>query len=517
MPVTIFAISSVGLDGRMIQVEVDITPGMPMCTIVGLADTAVLEARERIRSAIKNSGYIFPPTRKTISLAPAHVPKHGPAFDLAMAVGLLAASKQVPAPPATTVLLGELSLDGAVRPIQGVIPLLLHAQKEHIKEVIVSFENHREASLVQGLTIVPVKNLKDVVEYLNYGHLSPAFGAEVLDLHRIGNEEGGNVSAERKPVFEGIIGQARAKKALAIAAAGHHNMLVSGPPGIGKSLLARAISNLLPPLPYDEFLEVASIHSLRGSHIFDDEYLKNQKRPVRYIHRTTTSKALFGGTSDLLPGELSLAHHGVLVLDEISEFPRSLVESLRQPIEDQSITITRAAGSVTYPAKFLLFATTNPCPCGYFGDKKTKCRCSEKVVEHYQKRLSGPILDRIDLKVTMESINHASIISERQANKNLAQELLLPAIILRARQRQRDRYIGTPFTTNADLTSKEISKFCPLSPEAIERLTRAAEKLHLSARGIHRLIKLARTIADMSDEIYTHLSAAHIIEALQYR
>ncbi len=521
MPVTVSTISNDGLEGRMIQVEVDISAGLPSFTIVGLADTAVLEARERIRSAIKNSGMTFPSNRKTMSLVPADIRKHGPAFDLAMAVGLLAASQQVPMKLLEDVaLLGALSLNGEVRGVQGMLPLLLFAKKYGMKSVIIPYENKNEARVIEGLDIRVVKSLRELVNFL-HGKLELE---KVESVVVTGSTVGTNGTSRYEDPFMGIVGQERAKRAIAIAAAGHHNILLSGPPGIGKSLLAHAIPKLLPPLTHEEFLEVASLYSLRGINLFDERTIFEKPRPVREVHHTASLASIIGGTAELLPGEISLAHRGVLVLDEISEFPRDRVESLRQPIENGFIVLTRASGSVIYPCKFLVLATTNPCPCGFNGDKKTLCRCTVAALRSHERKISGPILDRIDLKVFMESSNKKDIIEMQSISTSQTSCMLsdFSKQVHHARARQLARYsittTSTPLSTNADLTTKELFDYCILEPTAQKILAAAAEKLNLSARAIHRIIKVARTIADMDLEVnHETIKTQHISEALQYR
>jgi magnesium chelatase family protein len=491
----------IGLDGALVQVEVDISPGLPNFFIVGLPDAAVQEARERVRPAIRNSGFEFPMRRVTVNLAPADLKKAGPAYDLPIAVGILLSSGQVSADLSGTMLLGELSLDGSLRHTNGVLPLVALAHDEGIPAAIVPEADAREASLVEGIKVIPVASLAQLASYLRGDIPAPEVAADAAPA--------GMTLLTASADLADIKGQEHVKRALEVAAAGGHNTVMCGPPGSGKTLLARSLPSILPPMTTEEALEVTRIYSVSGLLPADTPMVR--QRPFRAPHYTISSAGLVGGGNFPRPGEISLSHRGVLFLDELPEFGHSLLEVLRQPLEDKVVTISRANGRVTFPASFMLVGAMNPCPCGYYGDPFRRCTCPSSVVSRYQRRISGPFIDRVDIFVEVPHIDYEKLADNRLGESSAK----VQARVTAARARQLERFRGTKLTCNAEMTAAGIREFCRLEDAAQSLLQAAMKQLYLSARAFHRILKLALTIADL--EASDIIKAQHVAEAVQYR
>jgi magnesium chelatase family protein len=491
----------VGLEGALIQVEVDLSRGLPSWTLVGLPDAAVRESSERVRSAIRNSGLQFPQARMTINLAPADLRKEGPAYDLPIAVGVLIASEQLFPLEDQVMVIGELSLDGSVRHVKGVLPMAAQAREAGITTVYVPREDAPEAALIEGLAVYPVSTLGRLVSHLlGISSIERYEPQELFDPDDVPPHE---------TDFREIKGQEHVKRALEVAAAGGHNLMMAGPPGAGKTLLARSMPSILPRLSLDEALEVTRIYSVADMIPAGTALIRH--RPFRAPHHTISHAGLVGGGHWPRPGEVSLAHRGVLFLDELPEFgPRNL-ETLRQPIEDQKVTISRASGTLTFPASFMLIGAMNPCPCGYYGDPTHECTCSMQMISRYQKRISGPLLDRIDIHVEVPAVDYEKLSDERLGEPSAA----VRGRVERARKVQRERFAGTGLTCNADMGPAEVRTFCAVDGAGKALLRAAMQQLHMSARAYHRILKLARTVADLAGS--GGIETVHLAEAIQYR
>ncbi len=491
----------VGLEGAIVEVEVDISPGLPSFTIVGLPDTAVQEARERVRAAIRNSDCTFPTKRIVVNLAPADLKKAGPAYDLPIAVGILLSSEQISADVSQTILLGELSLDGSLRHTNGILPMVALAHQEGISNIIAPDVDAREASLIEGTKITPTTSLSQLVSYLRGEIPAPEYKPDKTD------EYCPPPSSITDLAY--VKGQEHVKRALEVAAAGGHNAIMMGPPGSGKTLLARALPTILPPMTTEEALEVTKIYSVTGLLPSDTPLIR--QRPFRSPHYTISNAGLIGGGHWPRPGEISLSHRGVLFLDELPEFGHSLLEILRQPLEDKVVTISRAQGSVTFPANFMLVGAMNPCPCGYYGDPFRQCTCPTSLVSRYQKRISGPFIDRVDIFVEVPHIDYEKLADDRLGEKSEK----VRARVNAARSRQLNRFEGTRLACNTEMTPAEVREFCRTEESAQSLLKAAMKQLYLSARAFHRILKLARTIADLENADI--IKAHHLAEAIQYR
>jgi magnesium chelatase family protein len=496
--------ASVGINAKLIDVEVDIAnQGLPSFTIVGLPDKAVEESKERVRSAIKNSGADFPINRITVNLAPADLPKAGPAYDLPIALGILIASGQISPEVGESMFFGELSLDGGLRSTNGVLPMAILAKEKKIKNFFIPKINEMEASVIPDINVYAIESLVSLVRHLNkIGEVRPS---EKIRLESILKKSDAEFD------FSEIVGQESAKRALEIAAAGSHNVFMKGSPGSGKTMLSRALPGILPVLTEDEALEVTKVYSISGN--LPEESSIMTKRPFRSPHHTTSRVGLIGGGTGLNPGEISLANRGVLLLDEFPEFPRHVLESLRQPMEDGVVTISRAKGSANYPARFLLVAASNPCPCGYFGDRKKTCICMPGTISRYQKRISGPILDRIDIHIDVPSVDTQKLINKATVFAESSSDI--QKRVQAARKIQLERFEGLKIKSNSEMTTRDVRKFCELSDECQNLLTSAVSAMNLSARAYFKVIKIGRTIADLAAS--KSIKETHIAEALQYR
>ncbi|MFZ5899014.1 MAG: YifB family Mg chelatase-like AAA ATPase [Bacillota bacterium] len=498
----VHSIALIGLEGYVLRVEVDVAGGLPAWEIVGLPDTAVREAKDRVKAAIRNAGFDFPSRKITVNLAPADIKKEGSAYDLPIALGILAATQQLSAERLSEfVFLGELSLDGSVRPVSGVLPAIAAVSGDGFRKAVVPLENAGEAALVPDMEIYGAENLSQLTRFLSGEEELVPFAVDPAALLR--DDAGDELD------MADVKGHPAAKRALEVAAAGGHNVLMLGPPGSGKTMLARRVPGILPSLTLEEAIECTKLFSLCGL-LAPGQHLVT-RRPFRAPHHTCSSVALAGGGKVPRPGEISLANKGVLFLDELPEFPRDALEALRQPLEDGTISISRVSAAVTYPAEIMLVASMNPCPCGYYGDPQKECRCSPLQIQRYVRRVSGPLLDRIDIQIEVGRLNYSELTGPTPGERSS----VIRARVEAARAKQRERLAGTGADCNARMTVRQIRQFCRLTPDAAGILKAAFDQLDLSARAHDRILKVARTIADL--EGCELIEAGHIAEAVQYR
>jgi magnesium chelatase family protein len=500
--IKVLSVSVIGMESYPVSVEVDISHGLPQFATVGLPDASVKESRDRIKAAIKNSGYSFPRSHVTVNLAPADIRKEGTGFDLPIAVGILAAEELIAEDTLQNcIFIGELSLDGSIKGVRGILPAAFKARESGIGSVFVPAENAAEAAMVDGINVYGVKTLPDVVEFLGSRQSISPLCLDPLDLFR--------KNRHYDIDFSEIKGQKQALRALEIAAAGNHNVLMIGPPGSGKSMLAKRLPTILPDLSFEEAIEVTKVFSVAGM-LGAGETLK-AARPFRSPHHTISDVGLVGGGQIPHPGEISLAHLGVLFLDELPEFKRNALEALRQPLEEGTISITRSTVTSAFPAKFMLVAAMNPCPCGYFGDRVHSCRCSPAQIRSYQTKISGPLLDRIDLHIEVPSVKYRALTGKEEGEPS---EMIKKRVDA-AREKQAKRFGRSDVVTNARMTDRHIRSFCPIDEESHRLMEMAVEKLGLSARAMNRILKVSRTIADLEGQ--EKIEPAHVAEAIQYR